>query len=43
MKKSNEDLIPIDFSPVDEQYRQLADTFHVNIFLKIHFSLQSFL
>ncbi|CAF4079785.1 unnamed protein product, partial [Rotaria sp. Silwood2] len=27
MKKSNENLIPLDFSPVDEQYRQLIDTF----------------
>ena len=31
MKKSNEDLIPVDFSPVDAQHRQLADMFHVNI------------
>ena len=29
MKKSNENLIPLDFSPVDEQYRQLVDTFEV--------------
>ncbi|CAM4782634.1 unnamed protein product, partial [Rotaria magnacalcarata] len=27
MKKSSENLIPLDFSPVDEQYRQLVDTF----------------
>lgn len=32
MKKSNENLIPLDFSPVDEQFRQLIDTFDVNIF-----------
>jgi hypothetical protein len=32
MKKSNENLIPVDFSPVDEQYRQLSDNFRVNIF-----------
>jgi hypothetical protein len=38
MKKSNENLIPLDFSPVDEQCRQLADTFHVNI-SKMVFSL----
>jgi hypothetical protein len=31
MKRSNEGLIPVDFSPVDEQYRLLADIFHVNI------------
>lgn len=29
MKSANENLIPLDFSPVDEQYRQLSDTFHV--------------
>jgi len=38
MKKSNENLIPLDFSPVDEQFRQLTDTFHVNI-SKMVFSL----
>jgi hypothetical protein len=31
MKKSNENSIPLDFSPIDEQYRQLADTFEVNL------------
>ena len=31
MKTSNEKFIPIDFSPVDEQYRQFTDTFDVNL------------
>jgi hypothetical protein len=30
MKKSNENLIPLNFAPVDEQYKQLAETFEVN-------------
>jgi hypothetical protein len=42
MKKSNENLIPLDFSPVDEQFHQLIDTFHVNIF-KNHFFFSKFL
>jgi len=33
MKKSNENLIPLDFSPVDEQFGQLADTLYVNIYI----------
>ena len=32
MKNSNENYIPLDFSPVDEQFRQLLSTFHVTIF-----------
>jgi hypothetical protein len=31
MKHANENLIPLDFSPIDEQYRQLADAFEVNL------------
>jgi len=31
MKNSNENFIPLDFSPVDEQFRQLVEIFHVNI------------
>jgi hypothetical protein len=34
MKKSNENLIPLDFSPVDEQFGQLADTLYVNIYIE---------
>ena len=34
MKKSNENLIPVEFSPVDDQYRQFAETFHVTISLQ---------
>ena len=35
MKKSNENLVPLNFAPIDEQYKQLVDTFEVfsNIFL----------
>jgi hypothetical protein len=29
MKKANENLVPLNFAPVDEQYRQLMDTFEV--------------
>lgn len=29
MKKSNENSIPVDFTPVDEQFRQLVDTLTV--------------
>lgn len=30
MKKSNENLVPLDFNPIEDQYRQLIDTFDVN-------------
>lgn len=30
MKKSNEKLIPLDFSPVDEHFHQLIDIYDVN-------------
>lgn len=36
MKKSNENLVPLDFSPVEEQCRQLSETFRVDIsFLRL--------
>jgi len=31
MKKANENLVPLNFAPVDEQYKQLADSFEVLI------------
>ena len=44
MKKSNENLIPLDFSPIEEQCRQLSETFRVGIaFLLIRLLRISFL
>jgi hypothetical protein len=43
MKKSNENLIPLDFSPVDEQFGQLADTLYVNTYIYIEKSVSNFL
>ena len=43
MKKANENFIPLDFSSIDELYRQLVDAFEVNLFKKIYFSKIFFL
>ena len=37
MKKSNENLVPLNFAPIDEQYKQLADTLEVKICFLFHF------
>lgn len=31
MKKSNENVVPLDFSPIEEQCRQLSETFRVSL------------
>ncbi|CAF4193831.1 unnamed protein product, partial [Rotaria magnacalcarata] len=45
MKKSNENFIPLNFLPVDEQYKQLADTFeqicHQTSYWEKEFTLHS--
>ena len=41
MKKSNETFIPVDFSPIDEQFHQLADAFHVTIYLSCYLILRN--
>ena len=33
MKKSNENIVPLDFSPIEEQCRQLSETFRVSLHL----------
>jgi len=42
MKKANENQVALNFSPVDEQYKQLIDTFEVYS-CKIFFSFNKIL
>jgi hypothetical protein len=37
MKKANENQVALNFAPVDEQYRQLTDTFEVYSLTKFFF------
>ena len=42
MKKANENLVQLNFTPVDEQYKQLFDTFDVCILQNILFLFINF-